>query len=352
MAIYAIWNNKGGVGKSYLTFQVAAEYAQQNPDKKVLVIDLCPQANSSSMLLGGMINGENALSALHATTPRKSIAGYIDDRIVSPYQNPKTGSRYLTKLSDINPVLADNLYLIAGDEQLELQASRVRAATERGPDDAWRLVHMWVRDLIADIADAWADVEHTVFVDCNPSFSIYTELALSASDRLIVPFSADGSSKRAVRSVLALAYGASRQAGQAQSEFYLGTLRHAMNRPKIYMYVGNRLTQSYYSSAAAFKTVVGEIGDEIYQVFLANPNDFCIHPTGSVLPNNKKTFKAMFQKEVGDANTASVVSSTLGTPICRMTSGNKSVLGKTVVVNQTQLDKQAPNIRSLVNAIE
>lgn len=352
MAIYAIWNNKGGVGKSYLTFQVAAEYAQQNPDKKVLVIDLCPQANSSSMLLGGMIKGEDALSDLHATAPRKSIAGYIDDRIVSPYQNPRTGSRYLTKLSDINPVIADNLYLIAGDEQLELQASRVRAATERGPDDGWRLVHMWVRDLIADIADAWADVEHTVFVDCNPSFSIYTELALSASDRLIVPFSADGSSKRAVRSVLALAYGASRQAGQAQSEFYLGTLRHAMNRPKIYMYVGNRLTQSYYSSAAAFKTVVGEIGDEIYQVWLANPNDFCIHPTGSALPNNKKTFKAMFQKEVGDANTASVVSSTLGTPICRMTSGNKLVLGKTVVVNQSQLDKQAPNIRSLVNAIE
>lgn len=51
MAIYAIWNNKG-VGKSYLTFQLASEYARQHTDKKVLVIDLCPQANSSSMLLG------------------------------------------------------------------------------------------------------------------------------------------------------------------------------------------------------------------------------------------------------------------------------------------------------------
>ncbi len=28
MAIYAIWNNKGGVGKSYLTFQIACEYCQ------------------------------------------------------------------------------------------------------------------------------------------------------------------------------------------------------------------------------------------------------------------------------------------------------------------------------------
>ncbi|MGF6809770.1 Mrp family chromosome partitioning ATPase [Paraburkholderia sp. Clong3] len=34
MAIYAVWNNKGGVGKSYLTFQIACEYARQNPLKK------------------------------------------------------------------------------------------------------------------------------------------------------------------------------------------------------------------------------------------------------------------------------------------------------------------------------
>lgn len=75
MAIYAIWNNKGGVGKSYLTFQLAAEYARQNPAKRVLVVDLCPQANSSSMLLGGMEDGENVLTSIHKTLPRKTISG-------------------------------------------------------------------------------------------------------------------------------------------------------------------------------------------------------------------------------------------------------------------------------------
>lgn len=74
MAIYSIWNNKGGVGKSYLTFQVASEYAIMHPDKKVLVIDLCPQANSSSMLLGGIENGENILNEIHAIQPRTSIS--------------------------------------------------------------------------------------------------------------------------------------------------------------------------------------------------------------------------------------------------------------------------------------
>ncbi len=53
MAIYAVGNNKGGVGKSYLTFQIACEYARTHRDQRVLVIDLCPQANASGMLLGG-----------------------------------------------------------------------------------------------------------------------------------------------------------------------------------------------------------------------------------------------------------------------------------------------------------
>lgn len=33
MSVYTIWNNKGGVGKSYLTFQIASEYARQNKEK-------------------------------------------------------------------------------------------------------------------------------------------------------------------------------------------------------------------------------------------------------------------------------------------------------------------------------
>jgi cellulose biosynthesis protein BcsQ len=70
MAVYALWNNKGGVGKSYLTFQIACQYARTHPDQKVLVIDLCPQANSSGMLLGGMIRGEAALNELSSADPR------------------------------------------------------------------------------------------------------------------------------------------------------------------------------------------------------------------------------------------------------------------------------------------
>jgi chromosome partitioning protein len=355
VAIYAIWNNKGGVGKSYLTFQIAAEYARLHPKKRVLVIDMCPQANSSSMLLGGIQAGEQALDKIHLGDPRLTISGYVEDRILSPYINPNTGSKYVTQVSEYNKHIPKNVYLIVGDEQLEIQTSRVASACVPGAQEAWRLVHTWLSDLIEDVRISWNNETSTVFVDCNPSFSIYTELALSASDRLIVPFSADGSSKRAVRAVLALVYGRSRQPGQRQSEFFTNSQRFRMSFPELYMYVGNRLTQSNQKSAvpaAAFTAVVNEIADEIYAVWKTNSNLFCVHPGGASIPTNKKSFKEMFQREVNDANTASVVSGAGGIPNSGLVAKTVDVLGKSVEVNQTQLDKQVPNIRNLAAAIE
>lgn len=352
MSIYAIWNNKGGVGKSYLTFQLASEYARQNPHKKVLVVDLCPQADSSSMLLGGMKEGEERLTEIHRSQPRCTISGYIEDRIRSPYMSPNSGAGYITNTSIHNNRVPNNVYLVAGDEQLEIQASRVTSATFPGPQDAWRIVHIWIRDLITDIQTSWNNEDSCVFIDCNPSFSIYTELALTAADRLLIPFSADGSSKRAVKAVLSLVYGARRHPGDPQSDFYLESTRYRMAFPAIYMYIGNRLTQMNSSSASAFKTVVNEIGEEIWGVWQSSPQEFCIHPNGSPTPNSKRSFKAMFQYEVNDANTASVVSGALGVPIASLTAGPKSVAGRTITVNQTQLDKQVPNIVNLVRNIE
>ncbi len=40
------------MGKTFLCFAVASEYALQHPDVKVVVIDMCPQANVSEILLG------------------------------------------------------------------------------------------------------------------------------------------------------------------------------------------------------------------------------------------------------------------------------------------------------------
>ncbi len=304
------------------------------------------------MLLGGIIEGEEHLVKIASNSKRRTIAGYIEQRISSPYMSPKVGADFVTGVHRYNQEIPENLFLVVGDESLEIQTSRVSRATNPGPTDAWRLVHGWIRDLITDVRKSWNVTDSTVFIDCNPSFSIYTELAMSAADNVIIPFSADGSSKRAVRAVLALLYGITRVKGSEKSEFYLNTQQFGMTVPRIYGYVGNRLTQMNSTAAKAFKTVVLEIGKEIWDAWQESPNSFAIHPSGTSVPRNRPEFQRMFQVEINDANTASVVSSGLGIPITSLSSGAKNLAGKRVVVNQSQLNRQQPNIRKFVRSIE
>ena len=61
---YAVWNNKGGVGKSFLSFVIATEWIKSYPEHNVLVVDMCPQANVSEILLGGNGDGSDHLAKL------------------------------------------------------------------------------------------------------------------------------------------------------------------------------------------------------------------------------------------------------------------------------------------------
>jgi chromosome partitioning protein len=79
---------------------------------------------------------------------------------------------------------------------------------------------------------------------------------------------------------------------------------------------------------------------------------FHVHPSGAPSPSSRSAFNEMFQFEIVDADTASVVSSSLGVPIISMAAGKYPVAGKDVMVNQQQLWNQQPNIEILVKAIE
>jgi len=60
----------------------------------------------------------------------------------------------------------------------------------------------------------------------------------------------------------------------------------------------------------------------------------------------------MFQAEIADANTASVVSGALGIPMHALTAGTKNLIGRSVTVNQSRLDSLGPNIENFVRTIE
>ena len=86
MNILGYWNNKGGTGKTSLAFQSICAFAAKAPEQRVLVMNVCPQANLSELLLGGQENsGGTNLLTLHGQPGRRSIGGYFQSRLPKPY---------------------------------------------------------------------------------------------------------------------------------------------------------------------------------------------------------------------------------------------------------------------------
>src|SRR5258707_11370583 len=111
---YAFWNNKGGTGKTSLAFQAITRYAEKYPKKRVLAIDICPQANLSELMLGGLNNkGSEKLLERQGLTPRCSLGGYFQLRLPSPYTPPNfNAGDFITKPNDYNKEIPKNINLV------------------------------------------------------------------------------------------------------------------------------------------------------------------------------------------------------------------------------------------------
>ncbi len=263
MLTYAIWNNKGGTGKTSLTFQVVCRYAQKHPKSRILVVDMCPQANLSELMLGGLSNsGSQRLLERQGLTPRCSIGGYFDARLPAPFAPPKIdASSYITKPSEYNAAIPTNIDLVCGDPLLELQAIAMNtlANADLPGVNAWLGVIDWLRDFVK-VVELEYDV---VFIDTNPSFSMYTQIALSSADQVILPVMADDSSRRAIQNAFSLIYGV-KLPSEVYAKYTFATKLTSAKRelPKIHLILKNRLTQ-YMGSASAYAAVLSGIDSDL-----------------------------------------------------------------------------------------
>ena len=202
--IYAFWNNKGGTGKTSLSFQTMCAYADKHPEKRILAIDVCPQANLSELLLGGLMNnGSDRLLELQERSPRSSIGGYFQQRLSSPYQTPTIEPEsFITTPSLFNNKVPANIDLVCGDPLLELQVNAISTlANNQIPGtNTWIEIVNWLSKFI----EATGEEYDIGFIDANPSFSIYTQIALSSAHRLLMPVMADDSSRRAIQNAFSL----------------------------------------------------------------------------------------------------------------------------------------------------
>ncbi|WP_229884720.1 MULTISPECIES: ParA family protein [Streptomyces] len=322
MTVYAFWNNKGGTGKTSLCFQSICFYADQHPDERILAIDVCPQANLSELFLGGLANdGSGKLLARQGEMPRATIGGYFQQRLPSPYSPPSISAMdFVTTPSQYNPAVPENIDLVCGDPLLELQANAISTlANNQIPGtNAWLSVIDWIRDLLAPIKDQY----DAIFVDCNPSFSIYTQIALSAVDRLILPVMADDSSRRAIQNAFSLVYGLKLPSDIYATYAFATRLREADRElPRVHAIAKNRLTQ-YMGPASAYAAVLRSIDSDVAKLLQSNPEIFTFdeHSKGVV--------------DIRDFQTTGVVAFARGCPLYALQAGRLDVMGHRVSVHE------------------
>lgn len=318
--IYAFYNNKGGVGKTTLCQNAACLYAENNPDRLILVIDLCPQANISQFFLGGGKKGYAANQRLQSQATRRNIVGFMDWLLTGNSGFTSIPSSYMTHASRYNAHLTENLYLIAGDSFLESLSLALNFATMNpGNVNAWKEYVTAIGRLCAAELARTNFADMTVFIDCNPSFSVYTQMALVSSEFIVIPVMADYSSLEGIKGIMMLLYGkypsaAANNYANKVLTFNKQIQNFSLSLPKIFELPFNNFTVNL-GVANAFASIKNEISDFAWQQYQADPSVFA---SLSIAPTSNKQWEDIFMSNVKDFHTSGKVSASLGIPLHRL----------------------------------
>jgi cellulose biosynthesis protein BcsQ len=205
MSSYVLWANKGGIGKSTLSFQLACQTARDNPTKIVYVIDLSPQCDVSRMLLGGgKHNGEDViLNLMSDTIPRKTVQGYLqaclnDVPSGQGWPNPRDYVVIPNQIRDAEAQdIPANVRLICGDFDLERtiqlidqfpQPPRRAGRAPTGPEySAYLLTRSFIKHAVKTLERGGRSI---VFIDTDPYFNVITtHMGLLGADNWITAYS-------------------------------------------------------------------------------------------------------------------------------------------------------------------
>ncbi len=189
MAIIAIANRKGGVGKSTITSMLAHGFSRIM-QKRVLVVDLDAQCNISQILFGGQ-------NWARARQESRTIADFIGDR----FDHLKSSyDRYVfANVGDIEGAVEPqpNISLVPGSlalEDVEYELLHNRANTTSSLHQAEQGVIGRMSALLSELKQNY----QIVLFDCPPGLSFATRAALRVADKVLVPFRPDYVSAYAV----------------------------------------------------------------------------------------------------------------------------------------------------------
>ncbi len=164
-----IFNQKGGVGKSTITCNLAAITAMQG--KKTLVIDLDIQGNSTQYLLGAKVADAD-----------KTIAHFFKDNLgLGLFGAGKEGLE-----SAIHETPFPNLYVLPSHPDLEALQGRLES-----------------RYKIFKLKEALEKLEgYEIYIDTPPILNFYSQSALIAAERCLIPFDCDTFAREALYTLM------------------------------------------------------------------------------------------------------------------------------------------------------
>ncbi len=163
-----VFNQKGGVGKSTITCNLAAISAHGG--LRTLVIDLDPQGNSTHYLLGRA-----------GTDCELTLADFFDQTL-----NFKLNPRRTCEFVIASPF--ERLHVMPSHPGLEDLQSKLES----------RYKIYKLRDALDDLADDF-DI---IYIDTPPALNFYTRSALIAANGCLIPFDCDDFSRRALYSLM------------------------------------------------------------------------------------------------------------------------------------------------------
>jgi len=305
------------------------------------------------MLLGGGVDGEtNVINLCTQATPQ-TVVGYLSTVITNgpgaPLPNP---SQFVIQVGAFNPNLTNNLFLLCGDGNLEpispAISNQANAPALTPAIQPWAWIHNIFRALGDNFAAATNGRDSIIFIDTNPAFGIYTELAITASDKLLCPVNADDSSRTAANAMVILLhgtipphpiYGAWTFANRAAT--------HGTHVPLIHLLIGNRLTQ-FEGAATAFNALSDASAQSLYNIYSSSPGYFTPNSTAVT---DLQSFKNNYSALLRDFNTAGVVTSHLGRRLSQMSANYYEVHGQRVQLNRARIQECLDAVDSIIARI-